>query len=173
MSRLVSDLERLREMERDNLHMELTDVDLLELAGTVAAGFEAALRAKGLHCSVEGSACVVPGDERRLFQVVSNLMSNAVKYTGEGGHIRLVIGEQRDCGTLTVEDDGIGIPGEEQPLIFERFYRTDRSRSRKTGGVGIGLTIARAIVRAHGGEISVESREQEGSRFTVRLPKRQ
>lgn len=173
MSQLVSDLERLRQIESENLSLEKAPVDLYAMAQSEAAAFEAEMSAKGLHCTVTGTACVVPGDERRLRQVAANLLSNAVKYTGDGGHILLTVEDTPGRGILTVEDDGIGIPEADQALIFERFYRTDRSRSRKTGGVGIGLTIAKAIVKAHGGEIFAESREGEGSRFTVSLPKMQ
>lgn len=118
-----------------------------------------------------GESCVVPGDEGRLRQVVSNLLSNAVKYTGAGGHIRITLKNTPKCGILTVEDNGIGIPESDLALIFERFYRTDRSRSRKTGGVGIGLTIVKAIVTAHGGQVTAENRPEGGSRFVVSLPK--
>ena len=114
---------------------------------------------------------MVPGDEGRLRQVVSNLLSNAVKYTGAGGPIRITLKNTPKCGILTVEDNGIGIPESDLALIFERFYRTDRSRSRKTGGVGIGLTIVKAIVTAHGGQVTAENRPEGGSRFIVSLPK--
>lgn len=172
LSSLVSDLERLRVLEDENLTLEQQPVDLYALAQTAAAGFQAEFDAKGLSCVVEGTACVVPGDERKLRQVVINLLSNAVKYTGEGGHIRIQVRDGQDCGILVAEDDGIGIPADDQPLIFERFYRTDRSRDRRTGGTGIGLTIAKSIVAAHGGTIRVDSQEGAGSRFTVSLPKR-
>lgn len=171
MSQLVSDLQRLHEVERDDLNLVLTDVDLLSLAKSAAADFEGELAAKNLECSVTGDSCVVPGDEGRLRQVAANLLSNAVKYTGMGGHIRITVKNLPKCGILTVEDDGIGIPESDLSLIFERFYRTDRSRSRKTGGVGIGLTIVKAIVTAHGGQITAENRPEGGSRFTVSLPK--
>ena len=169
--RIVADLEQLRRAESDSLKLETVPVDLYALAVSAAVSFDAEIAAKGLHCEVTGAAAVVPGDERRLYQVVANLLSNAVKYTGDGGHIRLDVADAPDRGPLTVADDGIGIPEADRERVFERFYRTDRSRSRKTGGVGIGLTIASAIVRAHGGAICVESREGEGSRFTVTLPK--
>lgn len=172
ITRLVSDLERLRQMESAPRVQEESSVDLYTLAQEAAAGFEAELAAKGLRCIVEGASSVVPGEEHRLYQVVTNLLSNAVKYTEPGGEIRLRVEDAPDHGTLTVRDSGIGIPEAEQALIFERFYRTDRSRSRKTGGAGIGLTIVKAIVQAHGGTISVDSREGEGSRFAVSLPKR-
>ena len=171
MSQLVSDLERLHEAEREDLKPVLTEVDLLSLAKSAAADFEGELTGKRLQCSVEGDPCVIPGDEGRLRQVVSNLLSNAVKYTGTGGHIRIAVKNAPKCGILTVEDNGIGIPEPDLALIFERFYRTDRSRSRKTGGVGIGLTIVKAIVTAHGGRVTAENRPEGGSRFTVFLPK--
>ncbi|MGM9605493.1 MAG: ATP-binding protein [Faecousia sp.] len=173
MSQLVSDLQRLHEAEQEDRTPVFSDVDLLALAKAAAADFEGELAAKNLECSVTGDSCVVAGEEGRLQQVAANLLSNAVKYTGVGGHIRLAVKDAAEYGVLTVEDDGIGIPESDLSLIFERFYRTDRSRSRKTGGVGIGLTIVKAIVTAHGGQVSAENRPEGGSRFTVSLPKSQ
>ena len=146
-------------------------MDLYALARRAADSFAPELAAKGLHCAVEGEPVTVPGDEGRLYQVAVNLLSNAVKYTGEGGHISVKVSDTPTHGVLTVTDDGIGIPEADRQLIFERFYRTDRSRSRKTGGAGIGLTIVRSIVRSHNGTVTVDSQEGEGSRFTVSLPK--
>lgn len=172
ISRLVSDLERLHDAERCEESLTLGEVDLYALSQAAARDFEADFAARGLTCEVSGERCVVPGDERRLRQVLVNLLSNAVKYTGEGGHICIRVEGSAESALLRVEDDGNGIPEEEQALVFERFYRTDRSRSRKTGGVGIGLSIVKAIVQAHGGTVCARSREGGGSCFLVSLPRK-
>ena len=104
--------------------------------------------------------------------MIFNLVSNAVKYSTENGQILIDIHNLGKNVQLTVKDQGIGIAKEDIPLIFERFYRTDRSRNRKTGGAGIGLTIVKAIVLAHGGNISVESVKGCGSCFMVVLLKK-
>lgn len=171
ISNLVSDLEKLRQIENENMSLKREPVDLLELSQEVRMAFEAELEKKQLSCIVTGEPSVVSGDPKRLYQVIFNLMSNAVKYSAEGGNIRIQVNDTEKAAALIVEDQGIGIPEADLPLIFERFYRTDRSRNRKTGGAGIGLTIAKEIIRAHDGKIAVESKEGRGSRFIVTLPK--
>jgi len=110
-------------------------------------------------------------DKDRIVQVITNLLSNAIKYTPEGGKINVWVKDEFDRGVVMIEDNGIGISQKDLPYIFERFYRTDQSRNRKTGGAGIGLTIAKSIIEAHGGKITVESNKGTGSKFTVVLPK--
>ncbi|MDO4321145.1 MAG: ATP-binding protein [Lachnospiraceae bacterium] len=171
ISGIISDLEKLRQVEDENMTLKKEPVDLLELSQAVQTAFEPELEKKRLTCCVQGDPAVVLGDQKRLHQVIYNLVSNAVKYSTEGGSIQIHVCDGTETAVLTVEDHGIGIPKEELGLIFERFYRTDRSRSRRTGGAGIGLSIVRAIVQAHGGRITAESREGEGSRFTVTLKK--
>ncbi len=172
ISNIISDLEKLRQIENENMILEKESVDLLELSQAVRTAFEPDLAKKHLTCSVTGQSSVVLGDPTRLHQVLFNLLSNAVKYSAAGGHIQIRVDDEAEIATLLVEDQGIGIPENDLPLIFERFYRTDRSRNRKTGGSGIGLTIVKAIVQAHNGTITVESHEGHGSRFIVRLPKK-
>lgn len=171
LSGLIDDLERLRQIENENLVLDKSDVDLLELAQTVMENFELKFREKHLTGQVTGDAAIVPIDRDRMQQVITNLVSNAIKYSNDGGTVRVVIKDTEDSGMIHVEDSGIGIPQEDLKRIFERFYRTDQSRNRKTGGAGIGLTIAKTIVQAHKGKISAESEEGKGSRFTVVLPK--
>ena len=171
LSGLISDLERLRQEENENLTIEKSDVNLLELSQTVMGSFESQFREKHLDGQVTGDAAIVSVDEGRIQQVITNLVSNAIKYSNDGGTVCVIIEDTKDSGIIHVEDSGIGIPQEELKRIFERFYRTDKSRNRKTGGAGIGLTIAKTIVQAHKGKISVESEEEKGSRFTVVLPK--
>ena len=171
ISGIISDLEKLRQLEASNMVLEKEPVNLLELSRAVKTAFEPELAKNKLTCTVTGEPATISGDQKRLHQVIFNLISNAVKYSTENGQILIDIHNSGKNVQLTVKDQGIGIPKEDIPLIFERFYRTDRSRNRKTGGAGIGLTITKTIVLAHGGSISVESVEGCGSCFTVVLPK--
>jgi signal transduction histidine kinase len=171
ISGLVSDLEKLEEMERINQQLEKAPLDLLELAHAVAGNFESEAAKKGIAIAVDGEPANVTADKDRLTQVMTNLLSNAIKYTPENGNVRLSVNDSEAAGIFVIEDNGIGIPETDLPLIFERFYRTDISRNRKTGGVGIGLAIAKSIVNAYGGTIQAESNDGQGSRFIVILPK--
>lgn len=162
LSGLICNLERLRQVEDENLVLDKTEVDLLELSQNVLGNFESQLLEKHLKGQVSGDAAVIFADKGRIQQVLTNLVSNAIKYSNDGGMIHVVIEDTKNSGIIHVEDNGIGIPQEDLGRIFERFYRTDKSRNRKTGGAGIGLTIVRTIVQAHGGNISVESKEGKG-----------
>lgn len=171
LSGLVADLERLEEAEHENLALNKTRVDLMEIVRTVCGSFEADLKKKNLSLTAEGDSSILEADRGKLCQVMVNLLSNAVKYTGEHGHIRIKVEDSEQSGVLIVEDDGIGIPEQELALIFERFYRTDKSRNRESGGAGIGLAVVKSVVEAHGGTARAEGRGEQGSRFIVTLPK--
>lgn len=170
ISKLVSDLERLKQMENENLKLDKTRENLLELVQAVMKNFEIQMESKNLRPVVTGEDVFACIDRNRMQQVITNLISNAVKYSNENGTIRVRIEKNADMASIQVQDEGIGIPEKDLPLIFERFYRTDKSRNRRTGGAGIGLTIAKAIVQAHGGKIMAESKQGIGSTFTVIFP---
>jgi two-component system phosphate regulon sensor histidine kinase PhoR len=112
----------------------------------------------------------VEGDRARLKQVVVNLLDNAIKYTPEGGAVRLAVGAEDSQATLEVADNGTGIPPEMVPRVFDRFFRVDRARSRERGGAGLGLSIVKSICTAHHGNVQVTSEPGRGSRFRVELP---
>ena len=118
-------------------------------------------------------AVEVSFDRSRIRQVAAILLDNAVKYTPEEGHVVVRAGQEDGWATIEVSDTGIGIPEEELPLVFERFHRVDpaRTQSAPQSGVGLGLSIARQIARAHGGEIEAESEPGKGSTFVLRLPR--
>ncbi|MDR1603473.1 MAG: HAMP domain-containing histidine kinase [Gracilibacteraceae bacterium] len=168
---LVQDLQELAKFDSDNLKLTKTEIDLAELVRAVCRNFEAEAAKKNIALSVCAGAGFVSADKDRMNQVVTNLVSNAVKYTPANGHISVVAAASAGAGLIEVSDDGIGIAADELPFVFERFYRTDKSRNRKTGGAGVGLTIAKSIVEAHGGTIDVHSQVDAGSRFTVTLPR--
>ena len=113
---------------------------------------------------------VVMGDRRQLVSAVANLCENAIKYSDEGATVELSIRSDEQSVEIDVADHGLGIPARDLERVFERFYRVDRARSRDTGGTGLGLAIVRHVVQNHGGEVTVQSREGEGSVFTLRLP---
>lgn len=117
---------------------------------------------------VEG--CLVLATEDDLYQITFNLIENAIKYNKQNGKVMTWVRKQDDRVLLHVEDTGVGIPEEDRSKIFNRFYRVDKARSRAAGGTGLGLSIVRDMARQHGGEVSVEAREVEGSRFTVSFP---
>jgi signal transduction histidine kinase len=168
---LVEDLERLAKIESENLKLNKARIDLLEVVRTVAENMTAITDKKNQSLSVSGSCCFVNADKDRMNQVVHNLLSNAAKYTSDGGSIQLGVINAPDGGIVKVKDNGIGIPESELPLIFERFYRTDKSRNRNLGGAGIGLTIVKSIVDAHKGKVFVESQVEQGSCFSVWIPR--
>ena len=125
--------------------------------------------AKGVSLSVHGDpAAVVSGDRVRLEQVAANLIDNAVKYTPSGGRVEASARRSGDRAELVVEDTGVGIPADELPRIWERLFRGDRSRTER--GLGLGLSLVKAIVEAHGGSVAVASEPGRGSTFTMTLP---
>ena len=123
-----------------------------------------------LRTEVDPASIALSGDDELLKRMVLNLLDNAVKYTPAGGEISVVLARQNGNAQIIVRDTGIGIPPAEQEHVFDRFYRVDKARSRALGGAGLGLSIARLIVEAHGGKIYVKSLPGEGSKFTVELP---
>jgi signal transduction histidine kinase len=170
LGKLVADLGRLAEIEGNSLMIE--QVSLPGLLQAVCGNMSIEMEKKNLSLDISGWCEPIDADKDRLKQVFANLVANAIKYTHNGGSIWVSIYELDDDAAVIVEDDGIGIPEEELPLVFERYYRTDLSRSRQTGGSGIGLAIVKSIVYAHGGSVAAESREGEGAKFTVTLPKK-
>jgi len=171
ISGLVADLERLAQVENESLQLIKADVDLFELSHTVGGNLESECAKKNISLTVDGAESHVDADKDRLNQALVNLLSNAIKFTPENGKIHVTVKDTAASGIVLIEDNGVGIPEKDLPFIFERFYRTDKSRSRRAGGAGIGLTIVKSIVTAHGGTITAESSEGQGSHFTVTLPK--
>lgn len=171
IGRLVGDLERLEQAEAENSVLEVTQFDLGELIRRVAGGFEPEFQKKGVSLRVEGKTQMLRADRDKIGQVAGNLISNALKYTPAGGMVTVETAGSEPFAELSVADTGAGISKDDLPLIFERFYRADRSRNRLTGGSGLGLAIAKAIVEAHHGTIAVESEPGRGSVFRVRLPR--
>ena len=112
----------------------------------------------------------IMGDRGRIEQVMLNILSNAVKYTPDGGHIRVTAGDAGDKVWMEVADDGIGIPEKDRSRIFERFYRVDKARSRESGGTGLGLSIAAEIVQRHSGSLSIVDRPGPGTTVRLELP---
>ena len=112
----------------------------------------------------------VEGDRARLKQVVVNLLDNAIKYTPSGGRVRLAVRREAGFAVLEVSDNGIGIPAEALPHVFQRFFRVDSSRSRDQGGAGLGLSIVKSICGVHGAEVEVSSSPGQGSTFRIRQP---
>lgn len=168
---LVSDLERLAKTEGDNLVLNKSYVDLMDIAHSCYDRYEIEAKKKNISLVIAGRSAIAHVDKDRMSQVMANLLTNAIKYTPENGHIRIEVEESENSSIFAIEDDGIGIPEHELSLVFERFYRTDKSRNRKTGGAGIGLAIVKSIVMAHGGTVQANSNKEQGSRFTVTLPK--
>lgn len=170
LSELIADLERLEKVESDKIVLEKEDIDLYSLSESILQGFSTKLEEKNISAILVGDEISIFADRVRMGQVIANLLSNAIKYTDENGKITVTVRRDGNNALLVVEDNGIGIPAEDQTRVFERFYRTDKSRTRKTGGAGIGLSISKAIVQAHGGTITCESEPGTGSSFIVKIP---
>ncbi len=168
--RLLDDLARLAEAERPGFLIEKRVLDLAEVGRREADAFSQLFAAKGVGFFTDLEFVAVRGDADRLGQVASNLLSNALRYTERGGRVDLRVRQEERSAVLEVADTGVGIAPEDLKHVFKRFWRGEKSRSRTTGGAGIGLAIVHELVRAHDGRIDVESRPGTGSTFRVSLP---
>lgn len=171
MKALVDGLLTLARTDAGDLRLEACEFDLAQLVEDCAGMLESLAAERGVALRLDLQPTTVTGDADRVVQVVSNLLTNAIRYNREGGHVRLTLEERGADAVLTVTDSGVGIPEEDLHRVFDRFYRGDPARSGKCGGAGLGLAISRAVVEAHGGTITCESVRREGSTFTVRLPR--
>lgn len=173
LTSIIEDMLTLSEVEKTShkgsLRMER--VELSSVLHAVQKEFTPLAQEKQIDLQVECEPGLSARINEQLFQqALVNLVDNAIKYTGQGGKVRIVCRREREMTSVCVEDDGIGIPREHLSRIFERFYRVDAGRSRKMGGTGLGLAIVKHIAAAHGGDVSVQSSPGAGSRFCIHLP---
>lgn len=172
MTRLVKDLLQLSRLDNQQMKWNFEELSLVELVKSSVdrLDLEAKARKQTLECFVLGDIPCIEADYGRLEQVVFNVIGNAIKYTPEEGRVTVYIGKIYNDVYFKVADNGIGIPENDLPRIFERFYRVDKARSRDMGGTGLGLAIAKEIVEAHAGTITITSQTGTGTEVTVRLP---
>jgi signal transduction histidine kinase len=172
LSRLVEDLQELALADAGELKLVRQPEDVAELVKKSVATVGSKASAKGLRVATDLPDNLPPVniDFQRISQVLRNLLENAVTHTGKGGSISVAARPADGMLEITVADTGEGIPAEDLPNMFERFYRVDKSRARATGGTGLGLTIAKRLVEAHGGQIAVQSEVGKGSRFAFTIP---
>jgi heavy metal sensor kinase len=172
LSKIVEQLLVMSRLDAGEAFVEVSRFDFAEMVRTTVEHMRLLAEEKTLAMKVEAPAPVpVEGDRSRLQQVVVNLVDNAIKYTPEGGSVNVDVRAEADKAVLNVTDTGIGISQEAQAHIFERFYRTDKARSRQMGGTGLGLSIVKSIGAAHGGCVSVQSTEGRGSTFRFEIPR--
>ena len=174
VGRMIEDLLELSRLEASPEHVEVR-LPVATFVGEAVERVRPAAERRGIALRVETPPrqLSVQGERRQLVSAVANLIDNAVKYSEPGSPVEIRARTDGDLVDVEVRDHGMGIPRHDLERIFERFYRVDRARSRETGGTGLGLAIVRHVASNHRGEVQVESREGEGSRFTLRLPARQ
>lgn len=173
LSRLVSDLLLLSRLESDREFLNPVPTDFVTLINRAVSRFQPRAMKEGLTLSldIKGEIPPLKVDVNYIDQVISNLIDNAIKYTPSGGRIDVIVEDIGKGIKVSVRDTGIGIPKEDLPRIFERFYRGEKSRNLSLGGVGLGLSIVKHIVEAHGGKVGVESEIGKGSTFYFIIPK--
>ena len=170
IDRLANSLNSLSKIEEENGTLHKEKVEISELIENIFINFEKELHNKNIDGQLHLSKCEIEVDKDKISGAIINLISNALRYTENGGSINIKTFVKEEHLFIEVEDTGIGIAKEDIPYVFERFYRTDESRARVTGGAGIGLSITLAIVEAHNGMVYVESELGKGSKFIIELP---
>jgi signal transduction histidine kinase len=172
LSRMVEDLQELALSDAGELKLMRQPENISQMIDQSIKAIQAKVIERGLEISVDIPQELPPAniDYHRISQVLRNLLSNAIKHTAAGGKISVTAVLQDNLIKISVADNGEGIPPEDLPNIFERFYRIDKSRARIGGGTGLGLTITKRMVEAHGGEIEVRSEVGKGSCFSFTLP---
>ncbi len=171
MVTLIDDIIRLSQLDEGEA-VPTEPVDLLALTQEAVRSLRDAAEKRRVTFHVQGAQAQVEGVRRMLYEIVYNLCDNAVKYNVEGGSVDVAVEDGPGQAVLTVSDTGIGIPPEHQARVFERFYRVDKSHSRETGGTGLGLSIVKHAAQYHGAALELQSAPGEGTRITVRFPKK-
>jgi signal transduction histidine kinase len=171
LAKIVESLLAISRLDSGGAGIEYNPFDLDQLARTTADQMQLLAGEKeiSLSCYSTGPVSTI-GDETRIKQVLVNLFDNAIKYTSVGGHVAVSVAAEGRNAILIVTDDGVGIPADSLPHVFERFYRAEKARTRTSAGVGLGLSLVEAVCRAHGGEVSIESIEGQGTSVKVVLP---
>jgi heavy metal sensor kinase len=171
LNRMINDLTLLSKFDSSQVELEMIPLRLDFLIQGICNFFRVLADQKKITLEVNSiQEIIVRGDRTRLQQLFTNLIDNAIKFTPEGGAIHITVEKNNGSVQVKIKDNGVGIPKEEQEKIFKRFYRVDKSRSKETGGVGLGLSISEWIAQAHQGRIEVDSELNQGSTFTVFLP---
>ena len=168
---LVGDIIRLSELDSAEKEEDAEQVDILELAGENVERLNPIADSMGVSVTVDGEPCYVTGSRKRLDELVFNLIDNAVRYNKTDGSVAVSVKNTEANIIFAVSDTGIGIPSEARDRVFERFYRVDKSRSKRDGGTGLGLAIVKRVAMLHGAEIRLESEENVGTTVSVRFPK--
>jgi two-component system phosphate regulon sensor histidine kinase PhoR len=170
MTQIVAELTELSRIEtgKAEFNLEATDLNLMVKETVAQLSPNAERQGVAITTDLSDNLPRVTADRERIRQVVTNLLHNAIKFSPQGGRVVIATRQQRDDVAVSIADNGIGIAKEDLPHVFERFYKADKSRSG--GGTGLGLAIAKHIVQAHGGDVSVQSVEGEGSTFGFTLP---
>ncbi|GEM_PF-385584 len=172
LTRIVAQLRELNELESEQLQLDIDSMDVAELFESIRSDFSVRFQSKGvllLRALSDGPATLWC-DRDRLKQCLVNLVSNALRATPQGGHVMLSCEQTSEQICIAVADTGIGMERKDLDQMFERFYRADPSRSKNTGGMGVGLAITKAIVEAHGGQISAQSAPHIGTTVTMAFP---
>jgi two-component system phosphate regulon sensor histidine kinase PhoR len=171
---LVRDLVVLSQVETGDIKMIFGAFDILELVKEIFEQLENKANKRNttlVYKPKDLRECWVYGDKQRLSQVLINLIDNAIKYGRDNGKVLVELNAENKKVEIVIEDNGPGIPQEQLPRIFERFYKVDKSRSREVGGTGLGLAIVKHILNAHDSTINVTSKIDKGTRFTFHLAK--
>lgn len=171
LTKLVEDLKNTFKALESELNVNKTNFNISNVLKGIISGFDPLFKKNNyiLEYSIEENV-EISMDKDRLKQIIYNLLSNAMKYLNDDGKVVVSLTSEKKNVKIIVEDNGTGIKEEDLPLIFERFYRSDMSRNKETGGAGLGLSITKSLVEAHGGSIYVESKYGEGTKFTIILP---
>lgn len=173
MELLIKNLLTLSQLDSKTMNFNVREFDLEESVAYLAKSLAVNASARGHKLTFDGAydPVIIRGDKIRIEQILINITSNAIKYTPDGGRISLRLHDLGDRAEITITDNGVGIPEEDLPHLFERFYRVEKARSSDKGGTGLGLAIAKEFAAAHGGDIRVSSIVGKGTTFTVTLPK--
>ena len=164
---LINDIIKLSELDHTEHYREHQMMDLYQVAAGCCEALQINAVTKGLRLKLLGNSVMMKGDREMIREMIMNLIQNSIQYSNEGGYVNVIVRMEGIHPTIHVEDDGIGIPKDQQERVFERFYRVDKSRSRDTGGTGLGLAIVKHIAEIHNAQIVVEGDLGKGTRITI------